>query len=157
LPSAYPDRVAEELVGILGGDAAEVVRLSAKTGLGVDELLERLVAEVPPPAGDPDAPLRAVVFDSYFDAYRGVVCYVRVVDGRLDAGDRLHFMATGEEYGVNEVGVLTPKVVPLGGLGTGEVGYLITGVKEIDRIKVGDTVTSASRPATVALPGYEEP
>jgi GTP-binding protein LepA len=149
--------VAEELVGILGGDPHEVLRLSAKTGEGVDELLERLISDVPAPAGDPDAPLRALVFDSYFDAYRGVVCYVRVVDGRLVSGDRLRFMANGEEHGANEVGALTPKAVEMAELGPGEVGYLITGVKEIDRIKVGDTVTSAARAARTALPGYDEP
>jgi GTP-binding protein LepA len=157
LPAADPDRVAGELVEILGGDPDEVIRLSAKTGAGVDELLERLVEQVPPPGGDPDAPLRALVFDSYFDAYRGVVCYVRVVDGHLDTGDRLRFMATGEEHGASEVGVLTPKAVPMSSLGPGEVGYLITGVKEIDRIKVGDTVTAAARPAKTPLPGYAEP
>jgi GTP-binding protein LepA len=157
LPSADPERVAEELVGILGGDPHEVLRLSAKTGEGVDELLERLISDVPAPAGDPDAPLRALVFDSYFDAYRGVVCYVRVVDGRLVSGDRLRFMANGEEHGANEVGALTPKAVEMAELGPGEVGYLITGVKEIDRIKVGDTVTSAARAARTALPGYDEP
>ena len=157
LPAADPERVADELIEVLGGEADEVIRLSAKTGAGVPELLERLVAQVPPPAGEPDAPLRALVFDSYFDAYRGVVCYVRVVDGVLDSGDRLRFMATGEEHGANEVGVLTPKAVPVPSLGPGEVGYLITGVKEIDRMKVGDTVTTASRPATTPLPGYDEP
>ncbi|HEY5686516.1 MAG TPA: translation elongation factor 4 [Acidimicrobiia bacterium] len=157
LPSADPERVADELIEVLGGEADEVIRLSAKTGAGVPELLERLVAQVPAPTGEPDAPLRALVFDSYFDAYRGVVCYVRVVDGVLDSGDRLRFMATGEEHGANEVGVLTPKAVPVASLGPGEVGYLITGVKEIDRMKVGDTVTTASRPATTPLPGYDEP
>ncbi len=157
LPAADPERVADEMVEILGGDANEVIRLSAKTGAGVDELMERLVEQVPSPTGDPDAPLRALVFDSYFDAYRGVVCYVRVVDGHLDSGDRLRFMATGEEHGASEVGVLTPKAVSMSSLGPGEVGYLITGVKEIDRIKVGDTITSAAKPATTALPGYAEP
>jgi GTP-binding protein LepA len=157
LPAADPDRVADELIEVLGGEADDVIRLSAKTGAGVPELLERLVAQVPAPAGEPDAPLRALVFDSYFDAYRGVVCYVRVVDGVLDSGDRLRFMATGEEHGANEVGVLTPKAVPVASLGPGEVGYLITGVKEIDRMKVGDTVTTSSRPATTPLPGYDEP
>ena len=157
LPAADPERVADELIEVLGGEADDVIRLSAKTGAGVPELLERLIAQVPAPAGEPDAPLRALVFDSYFDAYRGVVCYVRVVDGVLDSGDRLRFMATGEEHGANEVGVLTPKAVPVASLGPGEVGYLITGVKEIDRMKVGDTVTTASRPAATPLPGYDEP
>ncbi len=157
LPAAEPERVAQEIVGILGGDPADVLQLSAKTGQGVDELFGRLVRDVPPPQGDPDAPLRALVFDSYFDAYRGVVCYVRIKDGRMSAGERLRFMATGEEHNANEVGYLTPRAVPVSVMGPGEVGYLITGVKEIDRIKVGDTVTSAANPAKTALPGYSEP
>jgi GTP-binding protein LepA len=131
--------------------------MSAKTGEGVDDLLETLVKEVPPPQGDPDAPLRALVFDSYFDAYRGVVCYVRVVDGNLDSGDSLRFIATKEVHDANEIGFLRPKAQPVATLGPGDVGYLITGVKEIDRIKVGDTVTSDRRPAPDPLPGYDEP
>jgi GTP-binding protein LepA len=119
--------------------------------------LETLVREVPAPRGDPEGPLRALVFDSYFDAYRGVVCYVRVVDGRLDSGDDLRFMATKEVHEANEIGFLRPKAEPVASMGPGEVGYLITGVKEIDRIKVGDTITSAGRPASTPLPGYDEP
>ena len=157
LPAADPERAASELVGILGGDPGDVLRLSAKTGEGVDDLLERLVSEVPAPAGDRDAPLRALVFDSYFDAYRGVVCYVRVVDGSLESGDSLAFMATGETHDANEIGFLRPKAEPVASIGPGEVGYLITGVKEIDRIKVGDTVTSSRRPADTPLAGYAEP
>src|SRR5688572_5253906 len=157
LPAADPDRVAEEVAGVIGGEPEEVLLLSAKTGEGVDELLERIVADVPPPAGDPDAPLRALVFDSYYDSYRGVVCYVRVVDGILSAGERVKFMATSEERGADEIGFLTPKAVPAASLGPGEVGYLITGEKEIDKIKVGDTVTTARRGAVEPLPGYAEP
>jgi GTP-binding protein LepA len=145
LPAADPERVAGEIVNILGGDPNEVVRISAKTGDGVEELLERLVRDVPPPAGDADAPLRALVFDSHFDAYRGVVCSIRVVDGRISRGQQVRFMATGDDHGVSEIGVLTPKATPVETLGPGEVGYLITGVKEI------------ARPAPGALPGYEEP
>jgi GTP-binding protein LepA len=157
LAAADPDRVAAEIVNILGGEASDVLRISAKTGDGVEDLLERLVRDVPPPAGDPEAPLRALVFDSHFDAYRGVVCAIRVVDGRISKGQQVRFMATRDEHGVSEIGVLTPKATPVETLGPGEVGYLITGVKEIDMIKVGDTVTSTSRPAPTALPGYEEP
>ncbi|HSM45971.1 MAG TPA: GTP-binding protein, partial [Acidimicrobiia bacterium] len=157
LPAADPDRAATELVGIIGGSPTDVLRMSAKTGEGVDDLLETLVKEVPPPGGDPDAPLRALVFDSYFDAYRGVVCYVRVVDGQLQAGDSLRFMATNEVHDASEIGFLKPKAESVAAMGPGEVGYLITGVKEIDRIKVGDTVTSHRRPAEKALPGYDEP
>jgi GTP-binding protein LepA len=157
LPAADPDRVATELTGVIGGSPNDVLRMSAKTGEGVDDLLETLVKEVPPPKGDLDAPLRALVFDSYFDAYRGVVCYVRVVDGRLESGDSLRFMATREVHDANEIGFLRHKAQPVATMGPGDVGYLITGVKEIDRIKVGDTVTSEGRPATEALPGYDEP
>ncbi|MCZ6518230.1 MAG: translation elongation factor 4 [Actinobacteria bacterium] len=157
LPAADPDRAAVEIVNILGGSASDIVRMSAKTGAGIDDVLETVVRDVPPPRGDPDAPLRALVFDSYFDAYRGVVCYVRVVDGHLGSGDSLRFMATKEVHDANEIGFLTPKFAPVGALGPGEVGYLITGVKEIDRIKVGDTITGAQTVATEALPGYAEP
>ena len=157
LPAADPDRAAVEIVNILGGSATDIVRMSAKTGAGIDEVLETVVRDVPPPRGDPEAPLRALVFDSYFDAYRGVVCYVRVVDGHLGSGDSLRFMATKEVHDANEIGFLTPTFVPVGVLGPGEVGYLITGVKEIDRIKVGDTITGAQTVATEALPGYAEP
>jgi GTP-binding protein LepA len=157
LAAADPERVAAELVGILGGSPGDVLRMSAKTGAGVDALLEMLVKKVPPPQGDPEAPLRALVFDSYFDAYRGVVCYVRVVDGRLESGDNLRFMATNEVHDADELGFLTPKAHPVAAMGPGEVGYLITGVKEIDRIRVGDTITSTSRPAAQALHGYDEP
>ena len=157
LPAADPGSAAGELVSIVGGNADEVVRVSAKTGEGVDSILEELVHAIPAPEGDPDAPLRALVFDSYFDAYRGVVCYVRVVDGFLDSGAPLGFMATRETHDANEIGILAPNAVPVARLGPGEVGYLITGVKEIDRIRVGDTVTSATRPADEPLPGYDEP
>ncbi|MCZ6504373.1 MAG: translation elongation factor 4 [Actinobacteria bacterium] len=157
LPAADPDRAAVEIVNILGGSANDIVRMSAKTGAGIDEVLETVVRDVPPPRGDPEAPLRALVFDSYFDAYRGVVCYVRVVDGHLGSGDSLRFMATKEVHDADEIGFLTPTFVPVGVLGPGEVGYLITGVKEIDRIKVGDTITGARSPASEALPGYAEP
>jgi GTP-binding protein LepA len=157
LPAADPERVAGEMVNIIGGDPDAVVRLSAKTGEGVDELLEELVRLVPPPAGDLSAPLRALIFDSYYDAYRGVVCYVKVVDGSLSAGQKIRFMATGENHEATEIGVLTPGAKALKTLSVGEVGYLITGIKEIDRVRVGDTVTDASVRAVEPLPGYDEP
>jgi len=157
LPAADPERVAAELAAVLGIDAGEIIRVSAKTGDGVDELLQAIVDRLPAPVGDPDAPPRALVFDSYYDTYRGVVCYVRVDEGRVSTGDRLRFMATGEEADADEVGVLTPKAVPVAALGPGEVGYLISGVKEIDRIRVGDTVTRSDRRATTPLAGYREP
>jgi GTP-binding protein LepA len=157
LPAAEPERVSAELASVLGVDTSEVLQVSAKTGSGVGELLEAIVRRLPPPRGDAGDPLRALVFDSYYDTYRGVVCYVRVREGRIGTGDPLRFMATGETPDADEVGVLTPKAVPVASLGPGEVGYLITGAKEIDRIRVGDTVTRADRPASSALPGYREP
>ncbi len=157
LASADPDQAALELVGILGGDPNEVLRVSAKQGLGIDQLFEEIVRNVPSPAGRRDAPLRALVFDSYYDSYRGVVCYVRVIDGVLASGERLRFVATGETHDAAEVGFLTPRAVPVASMGPGEVGYLITGVKEIDRIKVGDTITEAVNKSVEPLPGYDEP
>ncbi|NIA24852.1 MAG: elongation factor 4 [Gammaproteobacteria bacterium] len=155
LPAADPDRVAGEIVSLLGVDPAHILRVSSKTGEGIDELLERIVEEIPPPMGDADASLRALVFDSYYDAYRGVVCYIRVVDGELSEGESVMFTATHERHAVAEVGVLTPRAEPVLELRAGEVGYLITGVKDIGRIRVGDTVTLDAK--TEPLPGYAEP
>jgi len=157
LPAADPDRVAEEIASVLGIDPATVLRVSAKTGEGVDGLLEAIIDRLPPPQGVAGAPLQALVFDSYYDSYRGVVCYVRVFEGTVGTGDPLRFMVSKEDLPADEVGVLTPKALPGASLGPGEVGYLITGVKEIGRIRVGDTVTRRDRPASRALPGYREP
>jgi len=157
LPAADPDRVAVELIGILGGDPDEVVRVSAKTGEGVDELLEAIITRLPPPGGDPEAPLRALVFDSFYDTYRGVVSHLRVVDGELRPRDRVRFMATGLDADADEIGIRRPATEPVDMLGAGDVGYLVTGVKEIDLIRVGDTVTLVDDPADEALPGYREP
>lgn len=157
LPSAEPEGAAEELARILGGDPADTIFVSAKTGEGVPELMERIVDLVPPPAGDPELPLSALIFDSYYDIYRGVVCYVRIMQGTLAAGERVLFMATGEKRDAAEVGVLTPASVPVNALEAGEVGYLITGAKEIDRVRVGDTVTAAHRPTHQPLVGYTDP
>ncbi|HLA67019.1 MAG TPA: translation elongation factor 4 [Acidimicrobiia bacterium] len=157
LPAADPDRVAEEIASVLGIDPATVLRVSAKTGEGVDGLLEAIIDRLPPPQGVAGAPLQALVFDSYYDSYRGVVCYVRVFEGTVGTGDPLRFMVSKEDLPADEVGVLTPKALPGASLGPGEVGYLITGVKEIGRIRVGDTVTRRDRPASKALPGYREP
>jgi GTP-binding protein LepA len=157
LPAADPDAVAEELVGILGGTTDEVVRVSAKSGIGVDELLETVVSTLPPPGGDPAAPLRALVFDSYYDTYRGVVALIRVVDGSISEGDSIAFMANGVKLSADEVGVRRPAIERTGRLVSGEVGYLITGVKEINLIRVGDTVTHIGRSASKPLAGYAEP
>ncbi|MEX1288189.1 MAG: translation elongation factor 4 [Acidimicrobiia bacterium] len=157
LPAADPDARAQELAGVLGCDPDEVLRVSAKTGEGVTELLERLVSDIPAPTGRSDDPLRALVFDSYFDSYRGVVCSVRVMDGTLAAGDTVYFMATDNRHEADEIGVLTPAALPVEALGPGDSGYLITGVKDIDLIRVGDTITHPAHADIQPLPGYEEP
>ncbi len=157
LPAAEPERVAKEVAGVLGGSPDEVIAISAKTGEGMDDLLEAIVNRLPPPEGLESDPLRALIFDSYFDTYRGVVCYIRIKDGVLSKGDRVRFMATNNVEHADEVGILTPAAVPVASLGPGESGYLITGIKEIDRVRVGDTVTRVDHPAATALPGYKEP
>ena len=157
LPAAQPDRYAEELAHILGCDASEVHRVSAKTGEGVADLLDRIVREVPPPTGDPDAPPRALIFDSVYDTYRGVVTYVRVVDGFIGTRQRVRMMSTSATHELLEVGVISPEPKPTAGLGVGEVGYLITGVKDVRQSRVGDTVTDAARPATQPLGAYRDP
>ena len=157
LPAADPDRVAEEIAGVLGGSPDDAIRVSAKSGEGVDELLETIVRVLPPPAGDPESELRALVFDSYYDTYRGVVALVRVVDGSIAKGDSIRLMATDEDLVADEIGVRRPAIEPTGQLDAGSAGYLITGVKDIDLIRVGDTVTSAQEPAFQALEGYAEP
>jgi GTP-binding protein LepA len=157
LPAADPDRAAEELAGVLGGSPDDVLRVSAKTGEGIDELLERIVNRLPAPGGDRDRQLRALVFDSFYDTFRGVVAAVRVVDGRLHEGDRLRFMATEIDVSAAEVGVRRPAPQRTGRLGPGEVGWLITGVKDIDMIRVGDTITHADDASRERLPGYAEP
>ena len=157
LPAAEPDRVAEEVASIIGGNPDDVLRISAKTGTGIDELLEAVVTELPAPTGQAGDPLRALIFDSHFDSYRGVVCTIRVMDGTLRKGDPVRFMATGLLEHADEVGIMTPEAVPVAALGPGESGYLITGIKDIDLVRVGDTVTRSDRPAGDALPGYQEP
>ena len=157
LPAAEPDRVAAELAAVIGGSPDDVLRVSAKIGTGVEVLLEAVIERLPAPAGDADAPLRALVFDSHYDTYRGVVCSIRVVDGRLGPGDRIRFMTTEHEATAEEVGTRTPVPRILDELAVGEVGYLISGVKEIDLIRVGDTVTTADAQAAIRLEGYRVP
>lgn len=157
LPAAQPEKYAEEIAGLVGGDPADVLRVSGKTGEGVGALLDRIVHEVPAPQGDPDAAARAMIFDSVYDTYRGVVTYVRVVDGRLTHRERIAMMSTRATHELLEIGVISPEPVPTKGLGVGEVGYLITGVKDVRQSKVGDTVTDAARPAEHSLAGYADP
>lgn len=157
LPAAEPEKYAAELANLIGGDPADVLRVSGKTGMGVEDLLDRVVERIPAPKGDPDAPARAAIFDSVYDAYRGVITYVRMVDGSLGPRERIQMMSTRAAHDILEIGVSSPEPTPSKGLGVGEVGYLITGVKDVRQSKVGDTVTTASKPASEALPGYTEP
>jgi GTP-binding protein LepA len=157
LPAADPERYAEELASLIGGSPDDVLRVSGKTGIGVGPLLDRVVDLIPHPTGDPDAPARALIFDSVYDAYRGVVTYVRMIDGSLSPRERIEMMSTKATHELLEIGVSSPEPTPSAGLGVGEVGYLITGVKDVRQSKVGDTVTGIKNRATQALPGYTEP
>lgn len=157
LPAADPDRYAAEIAHIIGCEPGDVLRVSGKTGDGVADLLDHVVREVPPPQGVADAPLRAMIFDSVYDIYRGVVTYVRVVDGKITPRERIAMMSTGATHELLEVGIVSPEPKASDGLGVGEVGYLITGVKDVRQSKVGDTVTTARHGATEALTGYREP
>lgn len=157
LPAADPEKYAAELANLIGGDPADVLRVSGKTGMGVEELLDRIVERIPAPVGDADAPARAMIFDSVYDAYRGVVTYVRMVDGKLEPRERIQMMSTRATHDLLEIGVSSPEPVPTRGLGVGEVGYLITGVKDVRQSKVGDTITNHRKPAGQALAGYTDP
>jgi GTP-binding protein LepA len=156
LPSAQPERVKKELGEIIGIDADDAVLVSAKTGVGIADVLERIVRDVPPPEGDPDAPIQALIFDSVYDNYKGVICYVRVFNGTLEAGKKIRFMATGRDYELDEVGVFKPEMVEVETLGPGEVGYIAASVKTVDEARVGDTITDSSCPAKEPLPGYKK-
>src|SRR3954451_24345786 len=157
LPAAQPDRYAAELAHLIGCAPEDCLRVSGKTGEGVEALLDEIVATLPPPTGDAGAPARAMIFDSVYDTYRGVVTYVRVIDGHLSPRERIVMMSTRATHELLEIGVISPEPVPGAGLGVGEVGYLITGVKDVRQSKVGDTVTTASKPASTALGGYRDP
>jgi len=157
LPAADPEKFALELANLIGGDPDDVLRVSGKTGQGVEELLDRIVRDIPPPKGEADAPARAMIFDSVYDAYRGVVTYVRMVDGKLEPRERIQMMSTKATHELLEIGVSSPEPMPTKGLGVGEVGYLITGVKDVRQSKVGDTITDQRKPAAEPLPGYTDP
>ncbi len=157
LPSAQPEKYAAELAHIIGCEPSDVLRVSAKTGEGVGALLDEIVRVVPHPVGDPDAPARAMIFDSVYDAYRGVITYVRVIDGNLSSRERILMLSTKAQHEMLEIGVISPEPVPSTGLGVGEVGYLITGVKDVRQSRVGDTVTNAVKPASTPLGGYKDP
>jgi len=154
LPNADPDRVLAEIEETIGLDPATAILASAKTGAGVDDILEAIVERIPPPKGDPEAPLRALIFDSHFDPYRGVVVYVRVVDGQLSPGQSIRMMSSGKTYEVTELGVFLPQMAPVDRLGPGEVGCVLAGIKNVGDTRIGDTITHAARPAAEPLPGY---
>src|SRR6202035_1992604 len=161
LPGAEPERVAEEVAELLGEPGEDVLRISAKTGEGVPEVLDELIRRVPPPSGDPDAPPRALIFDSEFDQYRGVIAYIRVVDGVFRKGEAIRAMAAGTHAEIDDIGFFSPPMMPTDQLAAGEVGYLITGLKDVTQLRVGDTLTTRARAgapaqaaATEALPGY---
>jgi GTP-binding protein LepA len=165
LPGAEPERVGGEVADLIGEPAESILRISGKTGDGVGEVLEELIARVPPPAGDPEAPPRALIFDSEFDQYRGVIAYIRVVDGSFEKGEAIRAMATGTEAEIDDIGCFSPRMVPTKRLGVGEVGYLITGIKDVTQLRVGDTLTTRARAGGAAgraseasepLPGYRE-
>ncbi|BBK75696.1 translation elongation factor 4 [Clostridium butyricum] len=155
LPSARPDEIKQEIEDIIGIDAEEAPMISAKTGLNIKDVLESVVKNIPAPNGDEEAPLKALIFDSYYDSYKGVVCIVRVKDGKVKIGDKIKLMATNKVYDVTEVGVFTPNVLPMGSLSAGDVGYITASIKNVRDARVGDTITEALRPTEKALPGYK--
>lgn len=154
LPSAEPERVKQEVEDVIGLDASEAVLASAKNGIGIKEILEQVVQKVPAPQGDPEAPLKALIFDSYYDAYKGVICYIRVIDGKIRAGTPIKFMATGATFDVVEVGTFMPRSTIVDELGPGDVGFVTASIKNVKDTRVGDTITNAKRPTAEALPGY---
>jgi GTP-binding protein LepA len=156
LPSAEPERVKQEIEDIIGLDTSNAVLASAKAGIGIKEILEQVVSQVPPPTGDPDQPLKALIFDSHYDAYKGVIVYVRVVDGSIKAGNKIRFMATGAEFEVIEVGAFMPRMATVDELAVGDVGFVVAGIKNVKDTRVGDTVTDAKKPAAESLPGYRK-
>jgi len=156
LPSAEPERVRQEIEDVIGLDASDAVLASAKTGVGIEEILEQVVHKVPPPSGDPDAPLQALIFDSLYDSYKGVIAYVRIVNGKIVPGMKIKMMSTGKTFEVTEIGVFRPKMTPVEELSVGDVGYVIAGIKNVRDTRVGDTITEAERPAVEPLPGYRK-
>src|SRR5687767_7688169 len=155
LPSADPIKVAEEIEQVLGFSAEDAILVSAKTGEGIDELIAKLCEQLPPPTGKADQPTRALIFDSLYDDYRGVIVYVRVVDGELRKGQKIRLMGNGKEYQISDLGKLMPRPKQVDRIGTGEVGYLVAAIKDLHDVRIGDTVTDAQQPAASALPGYK--
>ncbi|MBW7461548.1 elongation factor 4, partial [Paenibacillus sepulcri] len=152
LPSAEPERVKQEIEDVIGLDTSDAVLASAKAGIGIKEILEQVVKKMPSPNGEPDNPLKALIFDSHYDAYKGVIVYVRVVDGSIKAGNKIRFMATGAEFEVIEVGAFMPRMAIVSELAVGDVGFIVAGIKNVKDTRVGDTVTDAKKPALEPLP-----
>lgn len=155
MDSAMPDEVEDQIVDLIGCDRDDILRVSAKTGFGVDEVLKAIVNRIPPPEGDPDAPLQALIFDSVFNSFRGIIAYFRIINGTLSKGDHVKFIATGKEYDADEIGVLKLRQIPRQTLSAGDVGYIISGIKSSREVKVGDTITHVDRPSPTAIEGFE--
>lgn len=156
LPVARPEEVADEIVQVIGGKHEDILSVSAKSGKGVAEVLEQVVRLIPPPSGDPEAPLKSLIFDSHYDKYRGVITYCRIFDGKVKARDQLRMMSTHKSYEVGEVGIFTPEMLPVDCLSAGQVGYIVSGIKTVSEANVGDTITYAHKPADAPVPGYRE-
>ena len=156
LPGAEPEKVKQEMEDVLGIDQNDIIAISAKMGLGIEEVLEAIVKQIPAPLGDEEGPLQALIFDSYFDSYQGAISYIRVVNGRVQKGDLIQMMSSGKQYEVSELGVINPYMTPVPALKAGEVGYLVAGIKNVVDTRVGDTITGARKPAPKPLPGYQE-
>lgn len=155
LPNAMPEEVSDQIVELLGCKPEEIIRASGKTGLGIEEILERIIKTIPAPEGNADAPLQALIFDSVFNSFRGIISYFRIMNGELRKGDKVKFVNTGREYEADEIGVLGLKLIPQPKLSCGEVGYIISGIKTSSEVKVGDTITSAVNPCEKAIDGFE--
>ncbi|MDD7318649.1 MAG: translation elongation factor 4 [Prevotella sp.] len=156
MPSAMPDEVEDEIVELIGCDRSEIIRASGKTGEGIDDILQAVVKRIPHPVGDPDAPLQALIFDSVFNSFRGIIAYFKILNGSIRKGDKVKFFNTGMEYDADEVGVLKMDMIPRTELSTGEVGYIISGIKDAKEVKVGDTITHTARPCAAAIAGFQE-
>ena len=156
MPSAMPDEVEDEIVDLIGCEASDIIRASGKTGEGIDQILDAIVDRVPHPVGDPKAPLQALIFDSVFNSFRGIIAYFKIVNGTIRKGDLVKFFNTGMEYDADEIGVLKMDMIPRQELSTGDVGYIISGIKESKEVKVGDTITHVSRPCDAAIEGFQE-
>src|SRR5690606_33118406 len=156
LPGAMPEEVKDQIVDFIGGKREDIIPASGKTGMGVADILSAIVERVPPPVGDPDAPLQALIFDSVFNSFRGIMAYFKVENGEIRKGDRVKFVATGKEYFADEIGTLKLNQVAKSVIKTGDVGYIISGIKEAREVKVGDTITHRDRPCTEAIKGFEE-